>query len=237
MIGVTILAVCTAFIMDYFTNGFTIGGGSITQTSAGASATASTDDLDALMEDDDDMDGIAAANVNPTIIETVEMEEEEVIEKHDTKKVITKHDLVRAFIRSFLLQICWNFERMQGLGFCYCMLPILKKLYKNKPEKLQEAVDRHNVFFNTNPTVSAFIVGTTMAMEENVASGGDVEPDTINTVKISLMGPLAGIGDSLIFFTLVPITQLICCNLIQSGNYVGPVIYLAIILGVTITLR
>ena len=126
---------------------------------------------------------------------------------------------------------------MQALGFCYAVLPVLKKVYKNQPEKLHRAVSRHNEFFNTNTVASGFIIGTTIAMEENAALGGKIDEGSINTVKISLMGPLAGIGDSLILFTLGPIMQLICCNLIQNGNYFGPIFYIIVVLGVKVTLR
>lgn len=126
---------------------------------------------------------------------------------------------------------------MQSLGFCYCMLPILRKIYKDQPEKLHRAILRHNEFFNTNVVASDFILGTTIAMEENVGGGGKVDESSINTVKISLMGPLAGIGDSLILFTLCPIMQLVCCNLIQNGNYAGPIIYIVVVVGVTMALR
>lgn len=235
MIGVTIVAVCIALVLDYYTNHFTIGGGSLTPVAAGNAVAMPTDDLDALMEDDDDdMDTLPVTENKMVVTESDNTNEET---KREIKKIVKKRDLVRAFFRCFLLQICWNFERMQALGFCYCMVPVLKKLYKNQPEKLHAAIERHNVFFNSNPVVTPFILGTTMAMEENVAGGGDVDEDTINTVKISLMGPLAGIGDSLIFFTLVPIMQLICCNLIINGNYVGPIIYIITVAGASIVLR
>ena len=65
---------------------------------------------------------------------------------------ITKKDMWTLFWRGMLLQLSWNFERMQGLGYCYCILPILKKLYRDNPEGLKKAVKRNLEFFNTTTT-------------------------------------------------------------------------------------
>lgn len=239
MIGATIVAVCVAGLMDYFTNGFTIGGGSLTPqttTDAIGEAKAVADDLDALMDDDDDdvmdvsEDKMEISEASPTA--TTDIANDKVYEK-----IVKKKDLFIVFVRSFLLQIAWNFERMQGLGFCYCILPVLKKIYKNNPEKLQFSIQRHNEFFNTNPLMSDFILGTTIAMEENVSAGGEVDELSINTVKVSLMGPLAGIGDSLYFFTIIPILQGICISFSKDGSFLGPIVFLIAALGIEFAIR
>ena len=60
-----------------------------------------------------------------------------------SNKKITKKDLNKVFLRWLLgLQCCWNYEKMQGLGFCYSILPALKKIYPNK-EELKEATENH----------------------------------------------------------------------------------------------
>lgn len=85
---------------------------------------------------------------------------------------ITKKDLLKVFWRSFPLQACFNFERMQNVGFCYSMLPILKKLYTDKKE-LSAALKRHLEFFNTTPQTVTFITGACIALEEqNKKSNG-----------------------------------------------------------------
>ena len=102
---------------------------------------------------------------------------------------VTKKDMWTLFWRGMLLQLSWNFERMQGLGYAYCVLPILKKLYKDNPEGLKKAVKRNMEFFNTTAYMALPILGTTIAMEERLAKEGDIEESTISSVKVSLMAP------------------------------------------------
>lgn len=142
----------------------------------------------------------------------------------DTK--ITKKDLNRVVRRNILLQLSWNFERMQALGYCYTILPILKKLYKNNPEGLKKAVQRNLEFFNTQPYMAAPILGVTLPMEEKLATEGTIDPSSISAVKIAMMGPLAGVGDSLFWFTIFPICAGIGISLSQGGNILGPIVFL-----------
>ena len=139
---------------------------------------------------------------------------------------ITKKDMWTLFWRGMLLQLSWNFERMQGLGYCYCVLPILKKLYKNNPEGLKRAVKRNLEFFNTTAYMALPILGVTAAMEERLAKEGDIDEASISSVKVSLMGPLAGIGDALFWNTLVPICAGIGISLATDGSLIGPIIFL-----------
>jgi len=148
------------------------------------------------------------------------------MKKNAYNGTVTKKDMWTLFWRGMLLQLSWNFERMQGLGYCYCVLPILKKLYKNNPEGLKKAVQRNLEFFNTTAYMALPILGTTVAMEERLAEHGDVEPAAISSVKVSLMGPLAGIGDSLFWNTLVPICAGIGISLATDGSLLGPIIFL-----------
>lgn len=139
---------------------------------------------------------------------------------------VTKKDMIQVFFRGMLLQLSWNYERMQGLGYCYCVLPILKKLYKNNPEGLKKAVQRNLEFFNTTAYMALPILGTTIAMEERLAEKGDIEESAISSVKVSMMGPLAGIGDSLFWYTLIPICAGIGISLSTNGSLLGPIVFL-----------
>ena len=115
------------------------------------------------------------------------------------------------------LQGSWNFERMQNGGWCYGLLPALKELYPNK-EDYDLAVDRHLKFYNTHPYVSAPIVGIVLAMEEEKAKGADISDTSIQDVKIGLMGPLAGVGDPVFWFTMRPILAAVGASLALSQN-------------------
>lgn len=141
------------------------------------------------------------------------------------ERKITKKDLNRVAIRSLGMEWSWNYERQMNMAFCYSMLPIIKKLYPNKDDQT-EAMQRHLEFFNTTPHMSTLILGITAAMEEQNANDPEFETESINNVKVSLMGPLAGIGDSFIWGTLRIIATGVGVSLAAQGNILGPILFL-----------
>ena len=118
-----------------------------------------------------------------------------------------------------------NYEFMHGVGFMYSMVPVVKELYPNDVEKQKETLTRHLTFLNTEPEVGTVIHGVTIAMEEQVAAGADCDADQIVGLKSALMGPLAGIGDSLIQGIIIPIVLALCIDLTNNGLVLGPIIY------------
>lgn len=146
------------------------------------------------------------------------------VQTADERK-LTKKDLNRVAIRSLGMEWDWNYERQMNMAFCYSMLPIIKKLYPNKDDQV-EAMQRHMEFFNTTPHMSTLILGITAAMEEQNASDPEFETESINNVKVSLMGPLAGIGDSFIWGTLRIIATGVGVSLAAQGNILGPILFL-----------
>ncbi|CUU46222.1 PTS system mannose/fructose/sorbose family transporter subunit IID [Clostridium beijerinckii] len=138
---------------------------------------------------------------------------------------ITKNDLKKMFLRGLALEYSWNYERQQNMGYCYAMMPVIKKLYKKKEEQI-EAVKRHMEFFNTTPYVSTLVLGISTAMEESNANNEDFDTSSISSVKASLMSPLAGIGDSLFWGTLRVIATGVGTSLSLQGNILGPILFL-----------
>lgn len=120
----------------------------------------------------------------------------------NNEKVITKKDLIKMFWRSLPMEFSWHYERQMHMGFCSMISAGLKKIYRNDPKGLSEALQRHLEFFNITPHVSTFVGGITLAMEEMNATQEDFDSSSINAVKAALMGPLSGIGDSLLLGTL-----------------------------------
>lgn len=144
------------------------------------------------------------------------------------EKLITKKDLFGVFLRGFFYQFSWNYERMQALGYCWVILPVLEKIYANQPDKLQESVERNLEFFNTQPNMAMPIMGVSLSMEEMIARGEDIDGSAISSVKVSMMGPLAGIGDSFFWFTAFPIIAGIGVSLSTGGSLLGPLVFLII---------
>ena len=137
---------------------------------------------------------------------------------------LSQVDRKKVWWRSQFLQGSWNYERMQNLGWAYSLIPAIKKLYTNKEDQAA-ALKRHLEFFNTHPYVAAPIMGVTLALEEEKANGTEIEDAAIQGVKIGMMGPLAGIGDPVFWFTIRPILGALGASLAQAGNIAGPLIF------------
>jgi PTS system sorbose-specific IID component len=152
------------------------------------------------------------------------------------QKKITQGDLVSMFLRSNLQQASFNFERIHGLGFCYDMIPAIKRLYPLKEDQVA-ALKRHLVFFNTTPAVCGPVIGVTAAMEEARANGAAIDDGAINGIKVGLMGPLAGVGDPLVWGTLRPITAALGASLALSGNILGPLLFFFIFNAVRLAMK
>ncbi|EGN9769709.1 PTS mannose transporter subunit IID [Escherichia coli] len=118
-----------------------------------------------------------------------------------TEKKLTQSDIRGVFLRSNLFQGSWNFERMQALGFCFSMVPAIRRLYPENNEARKQAIRRHLEFFNTQPFVAAPILGVTLALEEQRANGAEIDDGAINGIKVGLMGPL-------LFFILFNLVRL-----------------------------
>ena len=137
---------------------------------------------------------------------------------------LSKKDRMSVAWRHQFLQGSWNYERMQNGGWCYSIIPAIKKLYPNKEDKVA-ALKRHMEFYNTHPYVSAPVMGVTLALEEERANGAEINDTAIQGVKVWMMGPLAGVGDPVFWFTLRPILGALGASLALSGNIIGPLIF------------
>ncbi|WP_040205579.1 PTS system mannose/fructose/sorbose family transporter subunit IID [Neobacillus jeddahensis] len=137
---------------------------------------------------------------------------------------LSKKDRISVWWRSTFLQGSWNYERMQNGGWAYTMIPAIKKLYKSKEDRAA-ALKRHLEFFNTHPYVASPIIGVTLALEEERANGAPVDDTAIQGVKVGMMGPLAGIGDPVFWFTVRPILGALGASLALTGNILGPIIF------------
>jgi PTS system mannose-specific IID component len=150
--------------------------------------------------------------------------------------LLTRNDVFQAWLRwLFFSHSTYNWERMQGMGFAHSMTPIIAKLYK-KPEEIAAALKRHLVFFNTQPDMGGVIHGIVIAMEEEKASGVDITDDAINGVKTGLMGPMAGIGDTIQQGIVIPIALAIGMSIATggvkeaaTGNFLGPIVFIVLV--------
>ncbi|AJA45383.1 PTS system mannose/fructose/sorbose family transporter subunit IID [Frischella perrara] len=142
----------------------------------------------------------------------------------DHKIQLTKKDRLSVAWRSTFLQGSWNYERMQNGGWAYSMIPAIKKLYTTQADRAS-ALKRHLEFFNTHPYLASPILGVTLALEEERANGAPVDDVTVQGVKVGMMGPLAGVGDPVFWFTVRPILGALGASLAIGGNVLGPILF------------
>ncbi len=147
--------------------------------------------------------------------------------KSEAKK-ITKKDLMSLFWRAFLLPACYSMDRMQAPGFAYSIIPVLKKLYGHNKEKLAEACARHSEVYNNTFACSPFVLGIAAAMEEEASTNPEFDVASINAIKVALMGPLSGIGDTFFWGTFRIIGSGLGISLALQGNLIGPLLFLLI---------
>ena len=137
---------------------------------------------------------------------------------------LTSADRKKVWWRHQFLQGSWNYERMQNGGWCYSMIPAIKKLYPAKEDQVA-ALKRHLEFYNTHPYVSSPVLGVTLALEEERANGAPVDDAAIQGVKVGMMGPLAGVGDPVFWFTVRPILGALGASLALGGSILGPILF------------
>lgn len=134
---------------------------------------------------------------------------------------LTKKDIHKLFWYSQAFVSGFNYEKEEAPGFVFSMMPVIEKVYDNDDEK-RDAYRRHTEMFLTEARMSHLVIGITAAMEEENAHSEEFDADSINSIKTALMGPLAGIGDSLYHGTLRPLIAGFAVSLIAASNYTNP---------------
>ena len=138
---------------------------------------------------------------------------------------ITKKDLRRANYR-WLMSVCtFNYQTQQGASVAYSLSPILRKIYKNDDDYV-EALNNHFQYFNTQPWLASIVLGATVAMEEKE---GLRAKQAIQDFKVGVMGPLAGIGDSLLMVMIPTIMGSIAAYMAKEGNPIGVMLWMILI--------
>lgn len=140
----------------------------------------------------------------------------------ESSKKLTKSDITKLGLRTVLLQASFNYERMQSGGWTYALLPALKKIHGDNKEALSESMKDNLEFINTTPTTVGFLMGLIISLEEN-----NEERSIIKGLRVALFGPLAGIGDAIFWFTVLPIVAGISASFASEGNVLGPIIFFA----------
>jgi phosphotransferase system HPr (HPr) family protein len=148
-------------------------------------------------------------------------------------KFLKLKELLWAGIKLNFLQMSWNFERLQNIGFLFSFIHILKRIYKENRQHFLLAIKRHINFFNTHIFFSSAVLGVITRLEEEISNDNpDEKEKEIENIKIGIMGPLAAIGDSIFWSGVKPLALLIGVGLIWLYNYDLKVFLLATLISI-----
>ncbi len=155
----------------------------------------------------------------------------------ENKALLTKKDVQKFWINWIWFNLSTqNMERMQAPAVVRCMWTVKDKLYPNQKDEQKDLMERHMEFFNTEPTWGGCILGIALAVEEQKALNSEVPAELSSSIKTALMGPGAGIFDSLFQSTLIPIILSIGIGISsESGSIVGPLLYVALYMAIVPT--
>lgn len=150
---------------------------------------------------------------------------------------LRRSDLTKHWLIGLGAEVGYNYERMQASANLLAMVPIIRRLYSD-PEDIKAAMRRYLTFFNTEPSfVGTVIPGVAVSMEERRANGADISDEAISGVRTGLMGPLAGVGDSLAGGIIYPILISIGCSLaLNNQSFAGPVVFFVGFTGIMLVL-
>ncbi len=133
---------------------------------------------------------------------------------------LTKSDYTKTALRAYYLQNGFNYSNYQGLGYANVLYPALKKYYGDDKKALCQSLEDNCEFYNTNPHFLPFITSMHLVMLDNQRPAEETR-----NIKMALMGPLAGIGDSLSQFCLAPLFSTIAASLAADGLVMGPIFF------------
>lgn len=145
---------------------------------------------------------------------------------------LSKSDYTKTMCRAYFLQNGFNYSNYQGIGYAIVMYPAFKKLYGSDKDRLSKELIQNCEFYNTNPNLLPFITSIHLAMAES-----GMEYDEIRGIKMALMGPLAGIGDSLSQFCIAPLFSTIFASMAMQGIGIAPILFLVAINAVLFAIK
>ena len=138
----------------------------------------------------------------------------------NSRKTLEKKQLKSLFWRSFTTSHAWHYERQQHMSFEFAMIPVINKLYDKEEDRI-DAYKRHMEFYNCQTAMQPFICGVAAAMEEENANNEEFDTSSISAMKVALMGPLAGIGDTIGWAMIPTIFGSIAASMGMQGNPLG----------------
>ena len=147
----------------------------------------------------------------------------------EEKKTLSKKTVRKAYLDWMFWNLSvQNFERMEGPAIVKMLADVREELYPGDPQAQKEMLERHSIFFNTEPFLGSIVPGIVLGMEHEMAQGGDMQPEFINSIKTALMGPFAGVGDTIVGVLIGTIFGSIAAYMGVNGNPTGVVLWMIV---------
>lgn len=125
---------------------------------------------------------------------------------------LTRGAVVSTFLRSFLIQGSWNYRTMLGTGFAWAMLPGLRRIFRDDPDALSRALQRHLEHFNAHPYLAGVALGAALRLEADGTA-----PAVVSRFKTAVRGPLGALGDALVWAAWLPFVAVAALALYWLG--------------------
>ena len=134
------------------------------------------------------------------------------------------------FLRSFIGQAsrAGGQARQHAIGFLYSVMPALDRYYEDDKDEKVNALVRHTQFFNVTSILSTLVMGIVASMEKENSENEEFDDNAIVAIKVALMGPLSGIGDSIFIGVVRVIAAGVGISLAMNGSILGPIMFLLI---------
>ena len=151
---------------------------------------------------------------------------------------LEKKDLKKGFWSwQFWAMSTLSYEKLESSGFAQSMVPIADKLYGKGTKEYADCLVRNSNFYNTEPQTGSVVNGIVASLEEEKSEGKNVSDDIIHTVKTSLMGPIAGIGDSIVQGIFIPVLLSIAMSISANGSVAGVLFYIVLYLAIMLSVN
>jgi len=139
--------------------------------------------------------------------------------------VLTKKDLRKVAYRWISVSIAtYGYELQLAPSVVYSLSPALRKIYPND-EEYKKSLNNHFKYFNCMPWLAKILLGASLAIEDTQGIDG---VDAVQDLKVGLMGPLSGIGDTIGWVMIPTIFGSIAAYMAVEGSIIGLVIWLII---------
>lgn len=123
-------------------------------------------------------------------------------------------------LRAYFLQNGYNYGNYEGLSYANLLFPALRRVCPDEGTFRRELKESMG-YCSVNPNFLPILTSIHLVTMNQGISGKESRD-----IRVALMGPLAGIGDSLVQFCFAPVFSTIGAAMAGQGMIEGPIVFL-----------